>query len=56
MAFSDPVRTPPSGTELIDLLHWGKHWSDGTPANGTSLAVYIAGTSGPEPESDGPHA
>jgi serralysin len=47
MAFSDPVNTPSSGNTLVDGLLWGQHWSDGTPAT-TSLAVYIAGTSGNE--------
>ncbi len=48
MAFSDPVRTPASGTQLVDRLHWGLHWSDGDSNGSTSLAVYIAGVTGTE--------
>ena len=47
MAFSDPVNTASGGNTLVNGLLWGMHWSDGTPAK-TSLAVYIAGTSGGE--------
>lgn len=48
MAFSDPVRTPASGTQLIDRLHWGMHWSDGDSNGSTSIAIYIAGLNGEE--------
>jgi len=47
VAFSDPVATVSSGYRLVDGVLWGAQWSDGSPAI-TSLAIYIAGTTGPE--------